>query len=137
MNVRLVEQTQYINRIRSFDFDMVIGTFGQSSSPGNEQRNFWSSEAAKTAGSRNLIGIENEAVDRLLEKVISASDREQLELATRALDRVLLWNHYVIPQWQHQVRSFCLLEKIKQTRSDTCQRCFDYELVAHQRIAAH
>jgi len=68
-------------------------------SPGNEQRNFWGSDAAKTNGSRNIIGISNEVIDSLIEKVISAKDREDLIVTTRALDRVLLWNHYVIPQW--------------------------------------
>lgn len=96
---RTVDQSQYINRIRSFDFDMIVSGFGQSESPGNEQRDFWSSEAAGRQGSRNVIGIQNPAVDALIEKIIDARDRKSLITATRALDRVLLWNHYVIPQW--------------------------------------
>jgi microcin C transport system substrate-binding protein len=98
-NVRTVDQSQYINRIRSFDYDMIVGGAGQSESPGNEQRDYWSSDAADREGSRNSIGIKNPAVDALVEKIVDAPDRKSLVAATRALDRVLLWNHYVIPQW--------------------------------------
>jgi microcin C transport system substrate-binding protein len=97
----LVDDTQYTERVRRFDFDMVIDTIGQSISPGNEQRNFFSSKSADTPGSDNLAGIKNPAVDALIEKVIFAPDRDGLIAATRALDRVLLWNHYVIPQWYY------------------------------------
>lgn len=97
--IRLVDVSQYINRIRSFDFDIIVGSFGQSSSPGNEQRDYWHSEMADISGSRNTIGIKNPAVDYLVEQIIQAPDREQLVLRTRALDRVLQWNHYVIPQY--------------------------------------
>ena len=78
---------------------MIVSTFRQSLSPGNEQRNFWGSDAAETNGSRNIIGIKNTVIDLLIEKVISAKNRRELIDYTRALDRVLLWNHYVIPQW--------------------------------------
>ena len=78
---------------------MVVYTFSQSLSPGNEQRNFWGSEASKVNGSRNIIGIKNSVIDSLIEEVISAKDRNDLIATTRALDRVLLWNYYVIPQW--------------------------------------
>jgi len=98
-NVRTVDQSQYINRIRSFDYDMIIGGAGQSESPGNEQRDYWSSDAADRDGSRNTIGIKNPAVDALIDRIVDAPDRKSLVAATRALDRVLLWNHYVIPQW--------------------------------------
>ena len=98
-SVRTIDSAQYQNRIDSFDFDMVVSTFSQSLSPGNEQRNFWGSDAAKTNGSRNIIGIENTVIDLLIEKVISAKNREELINATKALDRVLLWGYYVIPQW--------------------------------------
>ncbi len=98
-DIRIVDVSQYINRLRQFDFDMVVYGFGQSSSPGNEQRDYWSSEAAKTPGSRNLIGIQDPAVDYLVEQLITAPDREQLVLRARALDRVLQWNHYVIPHY--------------------------------------
>ena len=73
--------------------------FGESLSPGNEQRWFWGSSAADTAGSPNLIGIKNPAIDALIEEVIATPDRQQLIYRTRALDRVLLWNYYVIPHF--------------------------------------
>lgn len=97
--VRTVDPSQYVNRTRNFDFDMIVDTTGQSESPGNEQRDFWTSDAADRPGSQNVIGIENPAVDALVEKIVDAKDRKSLVTATRALDRVLLWNHYVIPQW--------------------------------------
>ncbi|WP_245578181.1 extracellular solute-binding protein [Marinobacterium litorale] len=98
-SIRLVDVSQYINRIRQFDFDMIVSGFGQSTSPGNEQRDYWHSSMADQPGSRNIIGIKNPAVDYLVGQVISAPDRKQLVLRTRALDRVLQWNHYVIPQY--------------------------------------
>jgi microcin C transport system substrate-binding protein len=98
-SIRIVDVSQYINRLRQFDFDMVVYGFGQSSSPGNEQRDYWHSSSADMPGSRNLIGIKNPAVDYLVEQLIAAPDREQLVLRARALDRVLQWNHYVIPHY--------------------------------------
>jgi microcin C transport system substrate-binding protein len=98
-NVRLVDSSQYTRRTRSFDFDIIIGSFRQSLSPGNEQRDYWGSAAANAQGSRNLIGIRNKAVDWLIDKSIFAPDRAELVAACRALDRVLLWNQYVAPQW--------------------------------------
>ncbi len=97
--VRTIDSAQYQKRMETFDFDMVVQTFGQSLSPGNEQRNFWGSDAADTDGSRNVVGIKNYAVDGLIESLINAIDREELITITKALDRVLLWNYYVIPQW--------------------------------------
>ena len=99
VSVRTVDSAQYQKRLESFEFDMVVSTFRQSLSPGNEQRNFWGSDAADTNGSRNIIGIKNPIIDILIEKVISAKDRKDLIITTQALDRVLLRNHYVIPQW--------------------------------------
>ncbi|MEL6372850.1 MAG: extracellular solute-binding protein [Pseudomonadota bacterium] len=98
-SVRIVDSAQYQRRYDRFDFDIVVGQFPQSFSPGNEQRDYWSSTAADRNGSRNLIGIKNPAVDALIDKIIFAPDRAELVAATRALDRVLLWNHYVVPQW--------------------------------------
>jgi microcin C transport system substrate-binding protein len=102
--VRTVDAAQYQKRVESFDFDMIVDVFGQSLSPGNEQRDFWSSAAATESGSRNTIGIKDPSVDALIDLVISAPDRESLIHRTRALDRVLLWGHYVIPHWH--IRSF-------------------------------
>ena len=80
--------------------------WGESLSPGNEQRGYWGSAAADQPGSRNIIGIKNPAVDELINRVIFAKDRAELVAATKALDRVLLWNHYVVPQWTlRQVRT--------------------------------
>ncbi|UVK55062.1 extracellular solute-binding protein [Mesorhizobium sp. AR02] len=98
-SLRIIDQTQYINRVTHFDFDVVTGLFGQSDSAGNEQRDFWGSKAADTPGSRNLMGIKDPTVDALVDRVIFATDREDLVAATHALDRVLLWNFYVVPQY--------------------------------------
>lgn len=99
IKVRTIDSAQYQNRLDSFDFDMIVSTFSQSLSPGNEQKNFWGSDAATTKGSRNIIGIKDSVIDSLINKVISSASREDLIYATRSLDRVLLWGHYVIPQW--------------------------------------
>ncbi len=106
VSVRTVDTSQYKNRLDKFDFDMVISNFGQSLSPGNEQRDFWGSSVADEQGSRNLMGIRNPVIDELIELVISAPDRDSLVARTRALDRVLLWQHYLIPNWhitQHRI----------------------------------
>jgi len=100
-SIRIVDDAQYQNRLRSFDFDMIIDLWGQSLSPGNEQREFWGSQAADQPGAKNTIGIKNPAVDALIEKVIFAKNRDTLVAATRALDRVLLWNFYVVPQFTY------------------------------------
>lgn len=99
MRIRTVDVPQYIERERNFDFDMVISRMPQSLSPGNEQRGFWGSQFADMPGSRNLIGIRHPVVDALIEQIIAAPSREQLVFRTRALDRVLLAGHYVIPQY--------------------------------------
>ena len=96
---RLVDPAQYQNRLRDFDFDMVIGSFGQSLSPGNEQRDYWSSRAADIKGSRNIVGIKDKVIDELIEMMIAAPDRKSLVDRVRALDRVLLWKRFIIPQW--------------------------------------
>ncbi len=101
VNVRVVDAAQYENRLRQWDYDIIVASWGQSLSPGNEQRDFWSSAAADQPGSRNLIGIKNPAVDTLIERVIFTKDRDDLVAATKALDRVLLWNFYVVPQWTY------------------------------------
>jgi len=101
-NLRTVDSAQYINRLRDFDFDALVSGFPQSLSPGNEQRDFWASFNADVKGSRNYIGIKDAAVDDLVEQIIAAPDRTSLIAATRALDRVLLWGHYVVPQWHIQ-----------------------------------
>lgn len=99
MDVRVVDTSQYLNRIRSYDFDMTVSTLGQSHSPGNEQREYFHSDFAQASDGRNLSGIEDPVVDALVEQLIAARDRETLIYTTRALDRVLLHGHYVIPHW--------------------------------------
>ena len=97
--VRTVDSAQYRRRLDDFDFDVVIGSWGQSLSPGNEQRDFWGSDFADRPGSRNLMGINDPVVDALIEGVINAPDRKSLVNHVRALDRVLQWGHWLIPQW--------------------------------------
>ena len=100
-SVRLVDDVQYENRLRNFDFDMVIQVWAESLSPGNEQREFWGSHAADRIGSQNVVGIKNPAIDELINQIIFAKDRAGLVAATKALDRVLLWNFYVVPQFTY------------------------------------
>jgi len=97
--IRLVDQTQYVNRMRSFDFDMMVFVWGQSENPGNEQRNYWTGKSAEQSGSRNLAGINDPVVDQLVERMIASASRAELVANARALDRVLLAGFYVIPNW--------------------------------------
>jgi microcin C transport system substrate-binding protein len=113
--IRTVDTAQYQNRTDDFDFDMVTNVWGQSQSPGNEQRDFWSSAAADTRGSRNLAGIKDPVVDHLIDKIITAGSREELITATRALDRVLLWGHYVVPHWHTRVDRIAYWDKFDRT----------------------
>lgn len=101
--VRTIDTAQYQNRLQNFDFDMVTHLWPQSLSPGNEQRDFWGSAAADRPGSENLAGIKDPTVDALIELVVQAPDRDALVTRVRALDRALLWGHYVIPQWHSGV----------------------------------
>jgi microcin C transport system substrate-binding protein len=101
VTVRLVDDAQYENRLRQWDFDIIPSSWGESLSPGNEQRGYWGSQAADQVGSRNLVGIKNPAIDALIDRVIFAKNRDELVAATKALDRVLLWNFYVVPQWTY------------------------------------
>ncbi len=101
VRVRRVDDVQYQNRLRNWDYDVIVGSWGQSLSPGNEQRAYWGSQAADTPGSRNLAGIKDPAIDALIDQVIYSKSRDDLVAATKALDRVLLWNHYVVPQWTY------------------------------------
>jgi microcin C transport system substrate-binding protein len=106
ISVRTVDDAQYENRLRNWDFDIITNAWGESLSPGNEQRGYWGSQAADQPGSLNLIGIKNPAVDAMIDAVIFAKSRDDLVAATHALDRVLLWNNYVVPQWTYgKVRS--------------------------------
>lgn len=99
VSVRTVDPTQYQNRMNDFDFDMTVHVAPQSLSPGNEQRDFWSCEAAEISGSRNVAGVCDPVIDELIERIIDAPDRESLITRTRALDRVLQWGFYAVPNW--------------------------------------
>jgi microcin C transport system substrate-binding protein len=99
VTLRSVDDAQYENRTRNWDYDIIMDLWAQSLSPGNEQREFWGSQSADRVGSHNSVGIKNPAVDKLIDGVVFAKSREELVAATRALDRVLLWNHYTVPQW--------------------------------------
>ncbi|HEX7005601.1 MAG TPA: extracellular solute-binding protein [Alphaproteobacteria bacterium] len=108
---RVVDPAQYQNRLADFDFDMIVGGWPQSLSPGNEQRDFWSSAAAKEPGSRNTAGIMDPVIDELVELVIAAPTRESLVARTRALDRVLLWHFFVVPNWHINVDRYVYWNK--------------------------
>lgn len=95
--VRTVDPSQYTNRTRSFDYDMIWNVWAETVDPGNEQGNYWGSASVDRPGSRNYAGIADPAVDALIPKVILARDREEKNAATKALDRVLLAGHYVVP----------------------------------------
>jgi microcin C transport system substrate-binding protein len=97
--VRTVDTAQYERRMETFDYDMTIVLFPESLSPGNEQREYWGSQAADEQGSRNVLGIKNKAVDELVQELIQSSDRPSLVAHTRALDRVLQYGYYLIPQY--------------------------------------
>jgi microcin C transport system substrate-binding protein len=99
--VRTVDEAQYENRLRNWDFDIITFAWAESLTPGNEQRGYWGSQSADQPGSLNMIGIKNPAVDAMIEQIIFAKNRADLEAATHALDRILLWNHYVVPQWTY------------------------------------
>ena len=110
--VRVIDTSQFINRRRSFDFDVIVSSFGQSNSPGNEQREYWHSSKANTPGSRNMAGIESPVIDQLIDLVISAPDRESLVNRTRVLDRVLLAGHYVIPNWYNPIERIAFTKQL-------------------------
>ena len=101
VTVRTVDEAQFINRERNWDYDSITAVWGQSLSPGNEQRDFWGTPAADRNGSRNYAGIKDAGIDALIERIIFAKDRAELVAATRALDRVLLWHHFVVPQFTY------------------------------------
>ncbi|AFI05106.1 extracellular solute-binding protein [Helicobacter cetorum] len=99
LQIQRVDLSQYVNRVKSYDFDMVVGVIGQSPFPGNEQRFYFGSSSAKEKGTRNYAGISSKIVDNLIEKIINAKDYKEQVVATQAMDRVLLWGFYVIPHF--------------------------------------
>ena len=139
-SIRIVDTSQYQRRHDTFDFDIIVASFPQSESPGNEQRDFWGSEAAGKEGSRNVIGIRNPAIDKLIDRIIMAKDREDLVAATRALDRVLLWNHYVVPQFHTPYERLAIWDVYRRpdklpSRSSSFLRVWWYDEAAAKRLA--
>ncbi|MBU0481082.1 MAG: extracellular solute-binding protein [Proteobacteria bacterium] len=114
VNIRQVDLALYIQRIKNFEFDMMVNVFGQSQSPGNEQVDYWHSSTADHPGSGNLIGLKNEVVDHLVDKIVYADTQEELAAACQALDRVLWYGYYVVPNWYipyHRVAYWNRFEK--------------------------
>ena len=101
MTVRTVDEAQYENRLRNWDFDIVTYAWPETLLPGSELRDYRGSQAADQAGSDNVIGIKDPVVDTIIGQILVAKSREDLEAGCKALDRVLLWNHYVVPQWSY------------------------------------
>lgn len=115
--IRIVDSSQYLTRIRAYDFDMIVWVLGQSESPGNEQRGYWGSEAAQKPGSSNLIGIQDPVIDAVIQGLINAPSRASLVAHARALDRLLLWGAYVIPHWYSQNSRFVYWKKFGQPQN--------------------
>jgi microcin C transport system substrate-binding protein len=139
-SARVVDTSQYQRRQDTFDFDIIIANFAQSESPGNEQRDFWGSDAAGKEGSRNVVGIKNPAVDKLIDKIILATDRDDLIAATRALDRVLLWNQYLVPQWHIPFDRLAMWDMFRRpaklpSRNTSFLRVWWYDEGAAKRLA--
>ncbi len=110
---RTIDVALYIRNMRTFDYDMTVYVFGQSQSPGNEQRDMWSSRAADQDGSRNYAGVRSEVVDALVEAIIYATSQEDLTTACRALDRVLWYGYYVVPNWFSPAHRVVYWDKFK------------------------
>jgi len=117
MNYRTVDASLYERRIREFDFDMVVSSFPESQSPGNELKTMFHSSSAELQGSRNLAGIANPVVDAMVNNVIEANNRHQLITACHALDRVLLHGNYLVPNWYINVHRIAYWDKFKMPRT--------------------
>ena len=111
LHYRTVDLALYQRRQNTFDFDMILKMFAQSQSPGNELMSMWHSTSANQEGSNNLIGLKNPVVDALIEKVIYAPDRQALLTAVHALDRVMLYGEYVVPNWYSGVHRVAYWDK--------------------------
>ena len=114
---RTIDPALYTDRVQNFDFDMIVHEYGQSLSPGNEQKNFWHSESANRPGSKNLAGISDPVVDTLVEKIVYAKTQEELTAACKALDRVLWYQYYLVPNWYLNVHRLAFHKKF--ARPDT------------------
>ncbi|RBQ31928.1 ABC transporter substrate-binding protein [Arcobacter sp. FW59] len=112
--VRVIDEVAYANKLKNFDYDMTLRNFKVSLSPGNEQRNYWGSEASDIIGSNNYIGIKSPAIDSLINHIINAKNREDLIISVRALDRVLTHSYYVIPNWYTPTTRVAYWSKLRQ-----------------------
>ena len=121
VHIRTMDALQYKTRLDNFDYDMFVMVWGQSLSPGNEQRYFWGSESANQEGSYNFAGVQSEVVDNLIEKIICAQTREELRTATHALDRVLMYGFYVIPHWYTPVSRMVYWDRIDFPKAEPMQ----------------
>jgi microcin C transport system substrate-binding protein len=138
-DVRVIDSAQYQRRRRTYDFDITTVTFAQSISPGNEQRFFWGSTVADQEGGRNAIGIKNPAIDKLIDRIIFAKDRAELVAATKALDRVLLWNTYLVSQWHYPYERLVYWNKFGRpeklpSRSASFERVWWYDEAAAKKL---
>jgi microcin C transport system substrate-binding protein len=115
--IRIVDGSQYLRRVNEFDFDMISAVLPQSVSPGNEQREFWSTKVADINGSRNYAGIKDPVVDALIERVIDASSRQELVDNVHALDRVLMWGYYVVPMWYSSILRLAFWDKLEHPKT--------------------
>jgi len=114
---RTIDAALYIDRMKNFDFDMIVNVYGQSQSPGNEQRSYWHSSSANQKGSRNLAGIDDPVVDSLVDSIIYATSQDELTAASRALDRVLWYGYYVVPNWYLASHRLAYSPKLKQPKT--------------------
>lgn len=114
-SLRIVDTAQYKNRQDNFEYEIIVGLARQSLSPGNEQRDYWASASANSPGTRNYAGIADPVIDELVERIIVAPDRNELVALTRALDRVLLWNFFSIPQWHNPEIWFSWWNRVRLT----------------------
>ncbi len=113
VSYRTIDPALYADRVKNFDFDMVVTSYGQSQSPGNEQRDYWTSAAADRKGSRNIIGVKSPVVDDLVNAIIYAQDQKSLTTACRALDRVLWYGYYIVPNWYLPYHRLAYATKLK------------------------
>jgi len=114
--IRIVDVANFQHRMQQYDFDVVVQRYVQTNTPGIEQKTYFSSKMADVPGSRNLAGIKNPAIDYLIDKVIEAKSRKNLVTAVHALDRVLMWNRYMVPQWYKGVHNIAYWNKFDRPR---------------------
>ena len=139
VRVRRVDQTQYINRVRNFEYDMIVSGWGSSESPGNEQFGQWSSTAADSPAASNYAGVQDPIVDALISGLVQAKSREDLIAYTRALDRLLLFGYYVIPQWHLKSQRILYWDKFGlpeiTPKSGTSTNLWWYDITKAEKIS--